>query len=221
MADFTQSDWYGALYKHSTAKTLLAGEAISFEQNSPSDGPRSEDVVGIILSGHAHALSYSENGEETWLGEHRPGQFIGLMPLLSHGHVKFDIRAEEDMVLRVISQARMRSLLSEHAALGTYIAQDFASRLDDALLSLIDTHTLSVKGRICIELLRLSVPIGLEPDKQIIRPSPVFVDLARRINSTRETVSRTVNELKRMGVISREPGALVIQNPQQLKNTFQ
>lgn len=215
MADFTHMDWYGALLKYSTTKVVSAGEVISFQSAEAS-----QNFVGLILTGHAHALSYSENGEETWLGEYGPGQFIGLMPLLSRGQVQFDVRAEKDMSLRVIKEAQMRRLLADHSALGTYVATDLASRLDGALLSLIDTHTLSVKGRICVELLRLSVPIGMEPDKQIIRPSPVFVDLARRINSTRETVSRTVNELKRMGVVSREPGALVIQDPKQLKDIF-
>ena len=63
----------------------------------------------------------------------------------------------------------------------------------------------------------MSNPIGVDPDRHIVRPNPVFVDLALRINSTRETVSRTVSELQKKGIVSREPGALVIQSPEKLK----
>lgn len=78
---------------------------------------------------------------------------------------------------------------------------------------LVEAVTLSSPGRVCAELLRLSHPVGIEPDKLIIRPTPVFVELAKQIDSTRETVSRTVSQLQKSGVLSREPGALLIHKP--------
>jgi len=67
----------------------------------------------------------------------------------------------------------------------------------------------------------MALPIGIDPDRHIIRPSPVFVELARRLNSTRETVSRTVSELQNQGILAREPGALIIENPERLRKAVQ
>jgi len=81
----------------------------------------------------------------------------------------------------------------------------------------VEALTMSAKGRVCAELMRLSDPIGISPTKRIVRPNPVFVDLALRINSTRETVSRTVSALQKDGVVSREAGAMLIERPAALK----
>jgi CRP-like cAMP-binding protein len=83
---------------------------------------------------------------------------------------------------------------------------------------MIEAYTLSAKGRICAELSRLSRVIGKAPDTRIIRPNPVFVDLAQRVNSTRETVSRTVSDLQKKGILAREPGAIIIKNPTRLRD---
>ena len=55
---------------------------------------------------------------------------------------------------------------------------------------------------------------------QIIRPNPIFIELAERVNSTRETVSRTVSELQKKGILAREPGAIIINDPDRLRQNI-
>jgi len=111
----------------------------------------------------------------------------------------------------------MKEILSENRELTHAINKDLARRLDLMMRRLVEALTLSARGRVCAELIRLSSPIGIEPTQQIIRPNPVFVELALRVSSTRETVSRTISALQKKGIILREPGALVIPNPERLK----
>ena len=101
------------------------------------------------------------------------------------------------------------------------VTRDISIRLNSALIDLVNVHSLSVKGRICVELLQMGRPMGIDPDRYIIRPSPVFVELARRLNSTRETVSRTVSELQSKGILTREPGALIIENQDRLRDAIE
>jgi DNA-binding GntR family transcriptional regulator len=63
------------------------------------------------------------------------------------------------------------------------------------------------------ELLRLA-RLG---DGKAIRPAPVLSALAIRVQSTRETVSRAVNDLERRGIIRRQDDALVIVASQRLE----
>lgn len=85
-------------------------------------------------------------------------------------------------------------------------------------LRLVGFATLSAPGRVCAELVRNSRPIGKQPEYSIIRPCPIFIEMACYINSARETVSRTINGLINAGILRRDPGALIILEPQRLQD---
>ena len=176
--------------------------------------------IGFVLSGRAKAVSFSENGIETWLGRFEAGEFFGHIAFLTNTNVRFEVSAEEIMRLRLIPVADVKALISRAPEMGEVFARDLASRLDMMMNRLVEALTLSAKGRVCAELLRLSSPVGLAPDISVIRPNPIFVDMALRINSTRETVSRTVSDLQKQGIIKREAGAIVIQSPEALKRAI-
>lgn len=177
--------------------------------------------IAYVLSGTATANAYSRDGEQTWLGQFKAGDFIGHTAFLSDAAMRFDVSAQTDLRLRMISVSQLQGLLDDHADLGQALSRDLAQRLDVMMTRLIEALTLSAKGRVCAELVRLSVPIGIDPGRWVVRPNPVFVDMAMRVNSTRETVSRTVNGLQKRGIISREAGALIINNPDALKSAIQ
>ncbi len=214
MGNFTEASWFEFFSDQSIESVLKSGESYSLQGDALG-------TIGFVLSGHANAISYSVDGDETWLGEYRPGQFIGLMSLFTADITNFEIRATSNLTVRSVPQEKMLQLMRQDVTLCEAIAEDLAARLQTSVSDLLDVHTLSIKGRVCSELLRLSLPIGVEPDRHIIRPSPVFVELARRLNSTRETVSRTVSELQKKGVISRHPGALIVEDLELLENAIQ
>lgn len=207
---FKEQPWFGDLEKLSKHKVYSANETIAFQ------GELSEHV-GFILSGKAKAVSYSENGDETWLGRFSEGEFFGHTSFLTQSPVNFEITAETNLTILLISINNIRDLFETHSDIGRVFAKDLAARLDVMMRRLVEALTLSAKGRVCAELIRMSNPIGVDPSRHIVRPNPVFVDLALRINSTRETVSRTVSELQKKGIVSKEPGALIIQSPEKLR----
>lgn len=214
MGNFRNTHWFEVLCGQSVETVYKRGEVFAFQGESLQ-------AVGFVLSGKATAISYSVNGDETWVGEYKEGQFIGLMSLLINNISDFEIRASSKLIVRVLSQDKVLELMKGDAALSKVVAIDLAIRLNASVSDLVDVHTLSVKGRVCAELLRLALPIGIDPDRHIIRPSPVFVELARRLNSSRETVSRTVSELQRKGIVAREPGALIINDTDILQDVIE
>lgn len=212
--DLQDNGSYEALLNRGVKRSYKAGDIISLQDDLPSG-------VSYILSGRAKAISYSDKGDATWVGYFEAQDFFGHISLLTEQPVNFEISADTELDALIIPAAAMRSLLSEDKALSRAIAADLAARLDYMTRRLVEAFTLSAKGRVCAELVRLSNIIGTAPEKSIIRPSPVFVELAQRVNSTRETVSRTVSELQKKGIVSREPGALVIDRPERLKAAVQ
>jgi len=203
-------DWY-PLIANVAAKKLFESEQSILAQDEPAD------YVSLILSGRAKAVSYSENGDQTWLSYFTSGDFIGHVSLLSDQPINYEVVSETDITVLRIPVSAMESLLTQDIELNRVVSKDLARRLDNMMRRLVEAFTLSARGRICAELTRLSAPIGVDPGRHIIRPNPVFVDLALRVNSTRETVSRTVSDLQKKGVVSRAPGALIVESPDRLK----
>ena len=193
--------------------TYQAGEVVYYQGEITSS-------VGFIISGAVRATSFSEHGNETWLGRFTEGDLIGHSSILSGEALRYEAAAEIELSLIFISPETLKELLNGNSEFGERIAKDLAVKVDAMTMRLIEAYTLSAKGRICAELLRISTPIGMDPDKTLIRPNPVFVELAVRVNSTRETVSRTVSRLQKNGVISREPGAILIHKPAFLKSAI-
>ena len=203
--------WYETISDQTTKQRFTAKSVIALQ------GEETEKI-GFILSGRAKAVSFSEDGEATWVGYFKENAFFGHTALMSENPPHFEIIAETDVEVLFVTAAIMTALLAEHETFSVDIAKDLARRLDQMTTRIIEAYTLSAKGRICAELSRLSRIIGKAPDTRIIRPNPVFVDLAERVNSTRETVSRTVSDLQKKGILAREPGAIIIKNPDRLRD---
>lgn len=213
MGSISKQSWLDLFKQNAVQKDYSLNAIIDFQG-------RSSDSVGLVISGRIEAVVFSENGDEVWIAEFSEGEFIGHMSFLNEATSQFELVAKSDVCLARIPAQKLRNLIHIEEPLREALIQDFARRLDITSQNLVNAYTLSAKGRICAELIRLSREIGIAPDKFIIRPNPVCVELARRVNSTRETVSRTVSDLQKMGILSREPGALIIHNPKKLETVY-
>lgn len=207
----TDKPWYPLLEKAGNRKVYHAGDAILLQDEISSH-------IGLIISGRAKALSYSASGDETWLGFFEPGDFLGHMSYFSGLPINYEISAETELSTLLMPISAVKRLIEEADEFGHSLSEDLAQRLDQMMRRLVEAYTLSAKGRVCAELARLSSPMGVDAGRDVIRPSPVFVDIALRINSTRETVSRTVSELQKKGILSRSPGALIVDQPERLRD---
>jgi len=161
--------------------------------------------IGIILSGTIFAQTSTKDGHSIWLEEFGPNQLIGIESIFSSIPLRYELIAKTNAKIAYYSKEEFLRLIQSH---------------DEGLeiiLSIVEANTLTAKGRICAELKRHSKPIGIEPDRFIIRPIPVFSEFALRVGSTRESVSRTVSNLAKTGVILRRTGALIISDMRKLE----
>ena len=128
---FKEQPWFEDLEKLSKHKVYSANETIAFQ------GELSEHV-GFILSGKAKAVSYSENGDETWLGRFSEGEFFGHTSFLTQSPVNFEITAETNLTILLISINNIRDLFETHSDIGRVFAKDLAARLDMMMRRLVE-----------------------------------------------------------------------------------
>ncbi len=170
------------------------------------------ETINLVISGHAIAQTYTIDGNLIWIDEFSAGDVIGIELWLENARSAFEITARTNLELLKLSRGMLTKMIQIEPEFLNLIIRDSARKLNSRTQRLIESNALSAAGRICAELKRHSKPIGIDPNKHIIRPTPIFSEFALRVGSTRESVSRTVSDLTKTGIIQRQTGALVISN---------
>ncbi len=168
--------------------------------------------IGFIQSGRAFALTVDIDGNETWVSEFTAGQFMGCHSLFDPRPSPYQIIAKTTLRCLLFNTQNFLSLMNEYEALNNMVVADLARQVDNLTRAQINTYRLSMRGQIISELARIARPVGKDPNTFIIRPRPIFSELAQRLGTSRETVSRTVSSLVKKDVLVRTTGALIIPN---------
>lgn len=167
----------------------------------------------LLVIGRAQALMYGLEGQSVLLHEFLPGDFFGAVVSTDPTTEDADIVAVEDSRAALFLATDFLALMETYNCVGLAVSRALLRNLRAAATRMMEQTTLSAAGRVHAELLRLA-RLG---DGRTLRPAPVLASLAIRVQSTRETVSRTVNALERRGIIRREADALVIVAPHRLE----
>ncbi len=90
------------------------------------------------------------------------------------------------------------------------LMMELTKRLREADEKLFEFSALNTGNRIHAELLRLARTHPAGPNQANISPAPTHADLASRTNSTRESVTRALNNLKKKGIVDASRQAITI-----------
>lgn len=176
----------------------------------------SKPEVYFIYNGKSHADIHSEDGQEIWVADYEPPTLIGELAMLGSQVRLADVVAITDVDILIFPADSFLGLMEKYGSLGIIISKLVASRVSKTTSRLFEVSALSAKSRVYQELLRLTE--SKAEDKYFMHPIPSLTDLAKRVNATRETVSRTINELEKKGVVSRESNKICIHNRDELLN---
>lgn len=194
----------------STQTKFAAGTTILGEQDTGAS-------VYYVLSGQIRTVRYSSDGNEVWIAESGPGSLFGEMTALGAKARTATVVAATNITLAVFSQAAFLGLMEKHGSIGLGVARLLVDRVENTTQRMFELAAFSSKGRVYSELLRQAKPLETSPHS-VIEKMPSMSALARQLNNTRETVSRTINELEKMGFIKREGNKLTILMPDALRN---
>lgn len=162
------------------------------------------DETTLLLAGFAQEVAYGRDGTMLVLLPLGPGDFYGSLVGMSDGDTR--IEAVSSGAAAHFSDAAVMRLMEGYAIVAVAITRHLAARLTALRRRMVEAAMLSATGRIAAELLRRSG----QGEGGIIRPMPVFAELAASVQSTRETVSRTVSQWEKRGLLRRVEGGLQV-----------
>lgn len=188
-----------------TERTFRSGDTIYYQ----GDAGRG---VSLVISGSVGLMSVTPEGDALWIGHAHQGHILGDVASLSNEPQAYEVTASTPVNVVSVTQTALQALLTRKPSLYAPIARSLASKYNALANQFIAASSLSARGRICAELIRLAKPNGISPNSCVIRPVPMFSKLGEQIGTSRETVSRTVSSLQKQGLLLRTPGAIVIEN---------
>ena len=189
--------------RHEAANEVLA-------QNTPSD------EVYFICSGRVTAKTFSDAGKEITFAELVKGDVFGeLSALDGRPRSSFVVTLEESLLASLPANV-FNDFLDTHPKVMRALMIELTSRLRQADEKVFEFSTLNASNRIHAELLRLASKQPAGGSAVEITPPPTHADLASRTNTTRESVTRTLNQLKQGGLIEATRQCLTIFDPDTL-----
>lgn len=156
------------------------------------------DSLYIILSGKVKVYSSSESGKELIFNVHGPGDYIGEMSLDGEPR-SASVVALEPTTCSVVSGKQLREFIALHPDFAIHLIYKLIRRARIVSQNLKSLALLDVYGRIVRLLLELAETDG---DKMVIRQKLTHQDIADRVGSSREMVSRILKDLTTGGYLS-------------------
>jgi CRP-like cAMP-binding protein len=171
-------------------------DSLVFGYNEPGD------AMYVIASGRVKVVLYGESGREITLTFFKRADFFGEMALLDDMPRSANVVTTEKSSLLVLKRDAFKKHLVENPQTAINILAEISRRLRSADEIISNLALLDVYGRVARVLIDLAAKDGRQVEEGIqIDKRPTQQDIASVACSSRETVSRVLNDLKKRGLL--------------------
>lgn len=165
-----------------------------------SEGSETTEVY-LIRRGKVQISLFSPHGREVILRDMGPNLIFGELAAIDRLARSANVVALEDSLLAHMRGEEFIDFLGAVPQAGLWMSQLLVARIRNLTSRAFELATLPVAGRVHSELLRFARESGVEADRVVIHPMPTHADLAARIGTHREAVTRELNLLSSEGIL--------------------
>ncbi len=172
---------------------------------------RDEDhFVHFIDRGRVRVAIYSQNGKEVSFTDLGVGENFGELSAIDGGCRTANVVALTNSVVTSVPRAVFKQLISDNQVVCEALLLQLTKMVRRLSARIFEYSALGVRHRIHAELLRLAhEQMGPDGISRVQVP-PTHSELASRVSSHREAVSRELVYLEKEQIISRADGKLII-----------
>jgi CRP-like cAMP-binding protein len=190
-------------------KRCAAGQWLVDYQDESND-------VFFMLTGAAHVMIQSA-GRAVLLRELRAGEFFGELAAIDGRARSAGILAVTDVITARMPNSVFQAALQAHADVSGQLIALLVGQIRMLANRVYEFSTLDIRYRVYAELLRLSRPSDQHIGWAIISPPPLHAEMAARVSTRREAITRELMALERAKLIERRRGAIVLTDPERLR----
>jgi CRP-like cAMP-binding protein len=144
---------------------------------------------------------YSADGQETILSFLTKGDFFGEMALFLESTRTADVVAMEPTEVFQIHRQQFYALLQQHFNITRKIFETLCLRLKQANFSIDSLAHLDVSGRLARFLIEQAKTAGVRMNDWTVIPRLTHQEIAGKVVTSRETVSRLLKQLECSGCL--------------------
>lgn len=171
--------------------------------------------VYLVVEGCVSVSLVSAQGRETVLRAIGPGEIFGELAAIDGQPRSADVVASIASTLVVIPGVTFVALIEREPVLALWLARYLSHQVRYLTNRIYELSTMGVGTRLQAELLRLAGPSGADGGATIAR-IPTQAELAARIGTNRETVTREFSLLVKEGLVVKEGRSIAIPSVRRL-----
>ncbi|MFM9976991.1 MAG: Crp/Fnr family transcriptional regulator [Sphingomonadaceae bacterium] len=197
------STLHGALLARAQMMHVKRGQIVIADESPSTD-------VYFIVSGCVQVSLATLHGNETILREMGAGRLFGELAAIDGHPRSATVVALQDSMLAQLSAADFEGFLASSPQASLWMVRQLAARVRNLTQKAFELATMSVGNRLQSELIRLAEMAGIADDQSMISPLPTHANLAARLGTHREAVTRELGALANEGVIAQQGRTLTI-----------
>jgi CRP/FNR family cyclic AMP-dependent transcriptional regulator len=166
--------------------------------------------VFFLLQGRARVTLFSQDGREIAYRDIEPGEIFGELAGIDGKERSASVIALGATRAARLPGAAFRDIVYNHPTFAWMLLEHLSVQLRRMTDRVYEFSTLVVRKRLILELLRRADEIGPVDGQVCINPAPTHFELAAKISTHREAVSREMSALAKRGLIERRGGRLML-----------
>jgi CRP/FNR family cyclic AMP-dependent transcriptional regulator len=188
--------------------TVMPAGALLFVEGQTPRG------VFVVCSGKVKLYTTSKEGRVLILKQAQAGEVLGLSAAISGTNYEMTAETALPCQLDFIGRQDFMDLLQNHSEVGMHSALSLSREFQSAYRDIHDlVLSRSSSGKLARLLLSSCAPPAfLEAQELHLRSAMTHEEMAQRIGSSRETVTRLLSDLKKKRLIRLDGANLVIRN---------
>ncbi len=174
----------------------------------------SNDSLLLLLSGNIQVIDLTDQGSITGLSLLSPGNFFGEVALINNTIHTSSVVALNDVLVAFLPSTIALHLFSHSPSVAHQIQYHLAQKVrrDQQFRNLLSISNTSKRIFSFLVLMKKK-----NAEKQeLVENLPTHQEIANMINTSRETVTRTLLLLVQQGIIKKDAHRLIITNPDAL-----
>lgn len=168
------------------------------------------DDVHFIARGRVRVTIFSFGGKEISYQELGRGEMFGELSAIDQLPRTANVITLEKSHIGVLSSKDYWALFQRYPAVASSALKRLATLVRFLADRVYQNGALDVKERVRMEVLRLARENMSGDDVATIQNFPTHREIANRVNTHREAVTRELNELSRMGLIEQQQRVLTV-----------
>lgn len=202
------------LAKTCSWREYAAGEEICGYQDQLTD-------VLFLLAGKARVIIYSAEGKAVLFVDLAPATMFGEIAAIDGKPRSASVEALEPCSVASLPTRKFQELLIIEPSVALATLRHLTAEVRRLSERIFEFSTMVVQNRIQAELIRLANE-GQKSNGQILLvPAPSLSDIANRISTHREAVSREISRLASLGLLRRDRDGLRITDLDGLKGLLE